>query len=215
MKSSRCPLCRARTARRSCPALGQEICAACCGSKRLVEIRCPDTCGYLRSARSHPAAAVRRRDERELLFFASGLRGTTEQQRAIFALLQTAIVEHARSAMPALVDRDVADAAAALASTFETASRGIIYEQQPAAPAAQRLAAALRARIEQALRPAERPVDRDLAIALRCTQSMAARAAETLEGNASAYLACLERKIAGAPERAREESAPRLIVPGA
>ena len=61
-----CPLCGVRKAKRDCPALGQRICAVCCATKRLKEINCPDTCVYLASARSHPAAIVQRRQERDL-----------------------------------------------------------------------------------------------------------------------------------------------------
>ena len=35
-----CPLCR-QEATRACPAVGQDICPVCCGTKRLVEIACP------------------------------------------------------------------------------------------------------------------------------------------------------------------------------
>ncbi len=216
MASTLCPLCRSRKVRRACPALHQEICAVCCGTKRLTEIACPPSCGYLQSARSHPPAATRRREQRELLFFASILQGTTEKQRAIFALLQTVIARHAAGTLPRPLDRDVADAAGALAASFETATRGIIYDQQPTSVAAQRLAADLRQQIEQALHPSERPVDRDLAAALRCTETMAARAATELEGGAIAYLQFLERKI-GKPDETRDAKAEQpsnLIIPG-
>src|SRR4029079_6022625 len=49
-----CPLCGVRRARRGCPALGKQICAVCCGTKRLVEIQCPSDCAYLATAREHP-----------------------------------------------------------------------------------------------------------------------------------------------------------------
>ena len=216
MKPALCPLCRSRKARRACPALQQDICAVCCGTKRLVEIRCPPTCGYLQSARTHPAAAVRRRDERELRFFASVLHGTTEPQRAMFALLQTVIARYAATAIPKLVDRDVVDAVAALASTFETATRGIIYEQQPTSLPAQRLATDLRQQIEKALHASERPVDRDLAVALRRTETLASHAATELEGGATAYLQFLERKVGKGEEKrdAAPEQASNLIIPG-
>lgn len=216
MATTLCPLCRARKARRACPALQQEICAVCCGTKRLTEIACPPTCGYLQSARSHPAAAVRRRDQRELMFFASVLAGTTEKQRAIFAFLQTVISRHASTAMPRLLDKDVADAAGALAASFETAARGIIYDRQPTSLPAQRLAADLRKQIEETLHPSERPVDRDLAAALRRTETMAARSAAELDGGTTAYLQFLERKISKGDEK-REETRPEpsnLIIPG-
>lgn len=188
----------------------------CCGTKRLTEIRCPPTCGYLQSARSHPAAAVRRRDERELRFFASVLQGTTEKQRAIFALLQTVIARHASSAIPKLVDKDVVDAAGALAASFETASRGIIYEQQPTSLPGQRLAADLRQQIEQALHASERPVDHDLAVALRRTETMATEAASELDDGPTAYLQFLERKIGKGEEKREEkpEQSSNLIIPG-
>jgi hypothetical protein len=215
-ENEKCPLCGARSGRRACPALGQEICAVCCGTKRLSEIRCPDSCGYLHSARRHPPVAARRRDERELVLVASALHRTTEQQRAIFALLQTVIARHARAAMPPLLDRDVAEACRALAATFETAARGIIYEQHATSAPAERLASDLRQHIEQALRPSERPVDRDLAVALRATEAMATRAGGELEGGERAYLEFLERKMGGADEAPQADTprGGRLIIPG-
>ena len=61
-----CPSCNRRKARRECPALGRAICPICCGTKRLVEIQCPSNCAYLASAREHPAAVVRRQQERDV-----------------------------------------------------------------------------------------------------------------------------------------------------
>src|SRR5262245_27935296 len=65
MTAVRCPLCGERRARRACPALGKLICAVCCGTKRLVEIRCPSDCSYLASAREHPAAVVVRQQQHD------------------------------------------------------------------------------------------------------------------------------------------------------
>ena len=64
--SQKCSLCGRRRGRRACPALGESICAACCGTKRLVEISCPPECSYLRSSQAHPPAAVQRQRERDL-----------------------------------------------------------------------------------------------------------------------------------------------------
>lgn len=225
----RCPLCGARKARRACPALQQEICAVCCGTKRLTEIRCPADCGYLQSARHHPPAMVRRRDEREIAFFAAALHGTTERQRAIVALVQSVILQHVPNAVPRVVDHDVAEAAAALASSFETAARGIIYEQQPASLPAQRLAADLRQQIEQALHTSERPMDRDVANALRVVETLAKHATHELAGGGgepvddgeTAYLAFLSRRFSQALQKDQESRSerggpeePRLIIPG-
>ena len=65
-----CPLCHTRKPRRACPALNQTICAVCCGTKRLIEIQCPDDCVYLTSAREHPAwhtATIARYTRAEML----------------------------------------------------------------------------------------------------------------------------------------------------
>ncbi|MGQ9588784.1 MAG: hypothetical protein ACUVYA_00660 [Planctomycetota bacterium] len=43
----RCPRCGERPPKRDCPALGLEICAACCARDRLREIPCPSSCPHL------------------------------------------------------------------------------------------------------------------------------------------------------------------------
>ncbi len=50
-----CPLCSERTGKRYCPAKDAQICAACCGTKREIEIDCPASCPYLRASRSYEA----------------------------------------------------------------------------------------------------------------------------------------------------------------
>ena len=47
----KCPVCTTRRPRRTCPALGKDICAQCCGSEREETISCPGDCGYLRDGR--------------------------------------------------------------------------------------------------------------------------------------------------------------------
>src|SRR5437867_2016399 len=76
-----CPLCGQRKARRGCPALNQTICAVCCGTKRITEIACPADCGYLASAREHPAAVVRRQHERDLMAVLPTVRDLSARQQ--------------------------------------------------------------------------------------------------------------------------------------
>src|SRR5919108_3854947 len=140
-----CPLCGTRKARRACPALGQTICAVCCGTKRLVEIRCPSDCAYLAAAREHPAAVVRKQQERDVARLLPTIQHLTERQYQLFFLFQSAITRFRPDGFARLVDADVAEAAAALASTLETAARGVIYEHTASSPPAQGLATALKA----------------------------------------------------------------------
>ena len=210
-----CPLCGQRNARRECPALDRTICSVCCGTKRLVEIQCPDDCGYLTSAREHPAAVVRRQQEHDVARLLPTIRHLTERQSQLFFLFQAAIARHKPEALMRTVDSDVLDAAAALASTFETAGRGVIYEHTPQSPTAQALVIALRQVITQAREQGATVYDGEIAIALRAIEQgvkdVAAPGADT------AYLDLMARllQVSAKPREPQTKGAPRsaLILP--
>jgi hypothetical protein len=189
-----CPLCRVRRARRACPALGQQICAVCCGTKRLTEIRCPGDCPYLATARDHPAAAVVRQQQRDLGLIAHFLRDFNQRQSQLFLLISTFLVRYQPPELQRCVDDDVAQAVEALAATFETASRGVIYEHRPASGSAGRLASALKALLAEAAgQTAGSAFERDTIVVLRRVEE-ASREARALEpGNGCAFLDLLTR----------------------
>jgi hypothetical protein len=212
-----CPLCRQRKAKRACPALRQTICAVCCGEKRLVEIRCPDDCSYLSTARSHPPAVVRRQRERDAAFFVPLVQDLSRRQYHLLMYLQAIVREARPGAIPRLADVDIADAAGALAKTFETASRGIIYEHQAASVLAQRVMQALQEALKQLTDYPPAALERDAAAALRRMERAARDAAKALGGD-DAYLEMLDRLAPAARESkdgelAAETEAPRLILP--
>lgn len=219
MGSITCPSCGRRKGRRACPALGRPICTVCCGSKRLVEIRCPSDCAYLAVAEQHPPAVVQRRRERQGRWLASVVDGLTQAQYQLFLFVQVSIAAHATRAAWPLLDRDVEEAARALASTFETASKGIIYEHQAASLPAQRLAADVRAAIEALGREGRPARDDDVASALQRTERAAQKAGREFGGE-RAYLDLLAELFPKAAERAVAEggidAGPRasgLIIP--
>lgn len=189
-----CVSCGRRKGKRACPALRGLICTTCCGTKRLKEIACPADCQYLASAQAHPPAAVLRQRERDLPLLASLLTGLNDMQGDLLALLTTQLRRSRAGAIPPLRDEDVREAAGALASTLETAARGIVYEHQPASMPALRLMRAWQealAEVErrgQTLRPAV------VAPVLRRMEQLAREAASTLgagaegEGQADAAL---------------------------
>src|SRR6476646_9038375 len=115
-----CPLCGVRRARRGCPALGKQICAVCCGTKRLVEIQCPSDCPYLATARVHPAAVTVRQQQRDVASLTHAVRDLSERQSELFFLINSFLQQYKPPELQALVDLDVVDAVAALAGTFET-----------------------------------------------------------------------------------------------
>jgi hypothetical protein len=165
-----CPLCERRKARRDCPALGRSICSVCCGTKRLVEINCPDTCVHLSAARANPAAAVRRQNEADLTRLLPTIQGLTERQHQLFFLLQTVIARHQPDGFARLADVDVAEAAAAVAATLETAAKGVIYEHPAASTVAQKLAGDLTGLVESIRQEGAAVYDREVAITLRAVE---------------------------------------------
>lgn len=209
-----CPLCGQRSARRACPALGHKICAACCGTKRLVEIQCPSDCAYLASAREHPPAAKVRQQQRELAALVRAMRDLNERQSRLFSFILTLVARYEAPELHSLVDDDVAEAMAALGATFETAVRGVIYEHRPASLSAERLVAALKPLLAEAGQNAGTGFQRDAAVVLRRIE-VAAREG-TDPGNRKAFLELAGRiaraeQAAGEPEEVAETS--RIIIP--
>lgn len=209
-----CPLCRERRAKRACPALGQQICAVCCGTKRLIEIRCPADCGYLKTAHTHPPATVQRQRERDLSFLVPTLSGLTERQAELFFVLGTFLSGYRPEGFERLVDPDVADAAAALASTYETSLKGVIYEHRASSLPAQRLAADLGAFLTEIRQRAGSAFERDAAAALRRLEKGAREAAEAPGPDDRAYLDLLGRLMRQGPGAETEPPAPSPIITG-
>jgi len=216
-----CPLCGTRRAKRRCPAVGNEICAVCCGTKRLVEIQCPPDCSWLASAREHPPAVAVRQQQRDVGLLVQFLRDFSRRQSQLFLLIATFLVRYEPPELQPLFDEDVAEAAGALAATYETESRGVIYEHRPASVPAERLSTALKQVLAAAGKGAGSAFDRDAAVVLRRVQD-AVRDAHTVDpANRRAFLAVLGRVIskAGDSDAAAsdaDQDAPepsRLIVP--
>ena len=214
-----CPVCNQRKARRACPALSQTICTVCCATKRLVEIDCPSDCVHLAAAREHPAAVVKRQQERDVAALLPTLRELTERQQQLFFLLHGAIARHTPEGFARLNDDDVEAAAGALASTFETASRGVIYEHTPDSPVAHRLAADLKAMVEEIRKQGAKVYDHETAVVLRAIERGARDTRKQLGGDAGAYLAMMGRLLqvnrlaqAASPE-GPEESRSSIVLP--
>jgi hypothetical protein len=223
--SMTCPQCGARKARRSCPALGQQICPVCCGTKREVEIRCPSDCIYLASSREHPAAAIRRQKERDLALLVHLMRDFNDRQSQLLLGITTFLARYRPDDLEGVIDEDVADATAALAATFETASRGVIYDHRPASLPAGRLASRLREVIRESA-PAQGTTsfERDTAGVLRRIETtirdLAKRQGLHQEGGKRPFLDLLERATRGRDLPSSPSApgpggtpTPRLIVP--
>jgi hypothetical protein len=190
----------------------------CCGTKRLVEIQCPADCPYLASAREHPAAAVVRQQQRDITQVTQVVRDFNDLQSRLFFVLTTFLLRYESPQLQPIIDDDVAEAAAAVAGTFETASRGVIYEHRPASLPADRLATAIKAMLGEAGKNAPASFDRDAAVVLRRIEQAVGEARPTDPANRRAWLDLMGRVISapdGGPDSsAQPEAEPsRLIVP--
>lgn len=197
-----CPVCRSRPAKRQCPALGQRICAVCCGTKRLVEIRCPSDCGYLTAARQHPPAIEKRQHEQDVTLLMPALAELSDRQARFFFLFQSIVARHASDPLRPLVDADIAEAAASLKQTLETASRGVIYEQTPQSLTAQELAASLRRAFEEVSAESKgprTPLERDAALAFGALADAARRVGPLAGNDRQGFLELARRVLKPSP----------------
>jgi hypothetical protein len=218
----RCPLCSARQARRLCPALAREICPVCCGTKREVEIRCPADCAYLAASRAHPPAAVRRRQDQDLTMLGPAMAGLSEARQQLLLFTLALVSRFRGDGLDAAGDADAAAALAALAGTYETASRGLIYEQRPDSVPAQRMADGIRGMFEQLDRGRPSAFAADAAAVLRRVEDRLRAVQRAAPGDPKAFLALAERVSArlGAPggedreaDSGQPTGGPSIILP--
>ena len=195
----------------------------CCGTKRLAEIACPADCGYLAAAQSHPAAVVRRQQQRDLVFLTALMDGLPPRQKETAWAILGFVCQFDADPLLRLTDEDVADMASSLSATMATAARGVIYEHRPRAVMAQRLLSDVRVFLDQGREQAGAGFDRDAAAAL-------ARIAERFRDGAkllgqrepSACLTTVARLMRAADTRSStgpategriEAPGPSLIIP--
>jgi len=207
-----CPLCGTRKGRRACPAVGHSICPNCCGTKRVTEIQCPEDCGYLASAREHPAAVVKRQQDRDVAVLLPTIQALTERQYQLFFLLQSVIVRFNPDGLSGLVDDDVAEATKSLAGTLDTAARGVIYEHPVQSPPARQLVTALKTFLAEIRQRGATVYDGEVAIVLRAIERGARETRNTASGD-DAYLTVVARLLHQRREPAASVPEQSLIVP--
>jgi len=142
------------------------------------------------------------------------MRDLNIRQSQLLFLTATLIARHKSSELESIVDDDVAEAAGTLAATFETASRGVIYEHRTASIPATRLVTTLKAALAEAAGNAGSAFERDAAVILRRIEEAARRMKDVDAVNSRAFIGLLERVVQRPDEVPPEsESEPRLIVP--
>ena len=158
--------------------------------------------------------------EHDFAFFLPMLQGLTEKQHQLFLRIHEFLREERPNASTR-VDDDVVHATKALAETFETASRGIIYEHGAADVRADRLKLDLKAMIDIQRSEGLQILDSELAIVMRRIERGARNARTNLQDDKTAYLKMLKRIFRDPKEKNNDLSAKKLdsgasnlIIPG-
>jgi hypothetical protein len=161
---------------------------------------------------------VLRQQQRDLTVILPMLQGLSEPQSRLLLFFGTVIARHVPQDFQTLRDEDIAEAAASLASTFETADRGIIYEHRAGTGPAQHLAQNLRQSFTELVR--DRPsnsLDRDAALVLRRIEQTARDQARTPGAADTAYRDLLGRMLKARtgdqPETGQVSGESNLIIP--
>jgi hypothetical protein len=153
----------------------------------------------------HPPVAVQRQQQQDVALLVSTMDGLSDPQRELLLVLLGVVRSQGADPLQSLRDEDVADAAAALSSTFETAERGVIYEHRAASLPAQRLVGDLRAVLDElSAKVSRRQIEKDASFALRALERGARQAGPVLGGGPTAYLDLLAR-VLRPPARAAQE----------
>ena len=144
--------------------------------------------------------------------------GLSRAQSELYWAVLTFVVGFRSDPLVKVVDEDIADGAASLAATYETAGRGVIFEHRPQSLIAQRFVTDLQAFLGQLAdqsRTAAKHVERDAAVVLRRLEAGARNVRKTVDEGPSTALDIISRVVTNAArQKASKGSAPAVEAPG-
>jgi hypothetical protein len=128
--------------------------------------------------------------------------GLTELQADLFLALLSFVAGLQADPLVELQDEDVAEGTGALAATYETANRGLIYEHQPRSLVAQRFVTDAKAFLASLVAEADaattRRIERDAAVVLRHLETGVRGARKVVDEGPATALGMIGRFIAAA-----------------
>lgn len=138
-----CPICEKRPPKRFCPAMGEKICAICCGREREVTIDCPSDCAHLVSAHRYEVEHRKTLPAEEFPYRDVEFPPDFVYERwPVVTVLAGALLGFHRQNKE-LNDSSAYAALESLAETYRTLGTGIYYERPPNLPVARALYAQL------------------------------------------------------------------------
>lgn len=204
-----CWSCNRVKGKRACPAHGGEpICSKCCGTKRRVEIRCPDDCPYLYGEHDTRWEPPSRKSE-EALFIAQ-YAALSREKIPLLVFLHHLLLQARSRLASGLTDPEVAEVVSTLSRTFDTLTKGIVYEHKSESPRLQAVIGWVGKMLEKRGEIPEVPRASDAEV-LEMLQSVSA-AVETFRQASPTTRSYLD--TAARVFRTGLERAPTLEVPG-
>jgi hypothetical protein len=134
-----CPICEKRPPKRFCPALGEKICAICCGREREVTIDCLSDCPYLIAGRRYEAEHRKPLQAEEFPYRDIEFPSDFIYDRWPAVTNIASFILGFQFQNKELNDSSAYDALESLAETYRTLGTGIYYERPPNVPVARML----------------------------------------------------------------------------
>lgn len=204
-----CWSCTKVKGKRSCPAHGGDpICSRCCGSKRRTEIECPEGCPFLHGEHDPLwESPTKRVEEAQFIAHFAGVR---REQIPLLVFLHHLLLQGRQNSGGDLSDSMTLEVLTTLARTFETLSKGIIYEHQTKSPQLQTMINWMRDVLGKRAEIPEVPAASDAEVlATLKTISAAVQAHRESSSGDRKYLDTAERVF-----RAGLSEAPSIELPG-
>jgi hypothetical protein len=155
---------------------------------------------------------VKRQQEQDLAVLLTALGRLSEPQLQIFFLLHAVVSRFVPEGL-LVTDADVADAVGTLATSLETASRGVLYEGHASSPGAEALRRELKAYIATlAGEGGGSRLEREVAVVLRGIERGARHEAPGIGDDPVAYLTLVARILQERPPNAAQATS-RIILP--
>jgi hypothetical protein len=166
---------------------------------------------------------VRKQQDQDLAVLTPALAGLSESRQQLFLFTVTLVDRFRGDGLDAASDADAASAAAALAGTYETAAKGLIYEQRPDSIPARRIADGIKGMYDQFGRGRPSGFAADAAAVLRQVEDRVRAVQRATPRDARAFLDLagrMAKRLGSGPEGAPAEGdaaaaggGPSIIVP--
>ena len=126
-----CWSCQKVKGKRVCPARGGElICSKCCGTKRRVEIQCPEDCHYLHGADPGWQSQAQKKEEARFI----GRFLTLTEGQVVFMLFVHHLIFSSKKRFSNLSDSELKEVIGTAVKTLETRAKGIVYSHPASSP---------------------------------------------------------------------------------